>query len=734
MFAWADEDFNISPNAESRLVRGLWVSGDFFPALGVQPELGRLFSSADDYRGCGLNVAVISYQFWQTEFGGDRSVLGRKISFDAGKRSVPVIGVTPPSFFGLEVGRQFDVALPVCADAAAGDDRRDSGTTWWLTVMGRLKPGVSIERANANLRMISGAVFETTLPPDYPAISVKPYLAMKLGAIPAQGGLSKLRDDYSASLALLLTIAGLVLAIACANIANLMLARAASRSREIAVRLAIGAARWDLIRQLMAEGFLLAVAGTCGALFLARELNKFLVAFLSSDDNSTFVDLQPDWRVFLFAALLAIATTILFNLAPALQASRTQPMDALRSGTRGSTANRQRFGLRRALASSQITLSLVLTVAAISFAQSLRNLMTIKAGFQQTGILLVQTGYGAIDSAARGRISALRHDVIERMRALPGVDAAAEAGSLPVNGNNWVNRMWLDGEDDTHSRDISRGLVGAGYFQAIGTHLLAGREFDERDTLSTPNVAIVSASFLRVFGLSTNAVGRRFWIEKTPFAAQTRFEIVGVVEDSKYRDLRQDFLPVIFIPMSQFPQALLGGSVVVRSRLPLDRLTAELRSALAEANPQIMFRFSVLQTRIERSLLRERLMAFLSGLFGVLAVVLATVGLYGVVAYTTARRTNEFGIRLALGSTRANVRTLVLGEAARLLAVGLGAGLVLLWASGRLASALLYGVSADDPRILGVASALLISITLIASYLPARRATLIDPASALRQE
>jgi len=726
MFAWADEALDISGSRETRYARGVWVSGNLFDALGVRPILGRVFHEADDRRGCGLSGAVISYGFWQREFGGNASVIGRKINLN--QSAVEVIGVTPPDFFGLEVGRQFDLALPICG---AGE-RLNSGTTWWLTVMGRLKPDVTPAQADAQLQAISPGIFEATLPADYPPVSVKPYLAMRLNAIPAGGGFSNLREQYSTPLVLLLAIAGLVLLIACANLANLMLARAAAREREIAVRLAIGASRTQLIQQIMTEGLLLAIAGAVAALFLARELSRFLVSFLVSGDDWIFLDIRLDWRVFAFAASLAILTCLSFALAPALRSTRGQASDALKFGARGTTAGRERFGMRRILVAGQIALSLVLIVGALLFVRSLRNLTTLEPGFRENGILIATVDYGR--AVPDSRLPFIRRDAVERVLAIPGVLDAAETASIPINGNAWTNIMWMDEADSSRGREISRSLVGAGYFRTIGTPLVAGREFDERDTHASQNVAVVSEEFVRRFSLGANPVGEKFWIEKTPYAPQIAVEIIGVAKNSKYSDLRQDFMPVAYFPLTQFPQPLRGGSILIRSDAPLDTLTPLIRRALADASPDVQYSFSVFKTRIEQSLLRERLMAILSGVFGALAVLLASVGLYGVISYTVVRRTNEIGIRIALGASRRSVIGLVLRETAVLLIAGLGVGIAISFAAGHAVASLLFGLQASDPLTLAVAGSVLAAVAMGASYFPAYRASTVDPMIALRAE
>jgi predicted permease len=331
----------------------------------------------------------------------------------------------------------------------------------------------------------------------------------------------------------------------------------------------------------------------------------------------------------------------------------------------------------------------------------------------------------------------LRRELVEHIQAIPGVDAAAETASLPVvDGHNWINTMWMDGSDVSNGRDIFRSLVGSGYFHTIGTPLLAGREFDERDTPTSQNAAIVSEEFARVFSLGPDPVGKKFWIERTPIGgyAEIACEIVGVVKNSKYRDLRQDLVPVAYFPISQFPQPVTGFNVLIRSRVGLDALTPSVRRAISDVNPNIGYSFSVFKTRIEESLLRERLMAILSGLFGGLAVLLATVGLYGVISYTVARRTNEIGIRIALGAGKANVIGLILRETGMLLAVGLGAGVAISLAVGRAAATLLFGLEPSDPLTVAAAGAALALVAMSASYLPARRASRVDPMVALRNE
>src|SRR5579872_3411482 len=366
VFAWSRREFNISPGGEEHRVQGIYVSGEFFHTLGVAPALGRVFRPDEDRRGCGSPGVVISNAFWKREFGGDPAAIGKKLSIET--HPFEVIGMTPPEFFGLEVGRSFDVAVLVCSEALLHDQSRlELGSEWWLIAMGRLQPGWSFERTSAALRTQSSPIFHATLPAQYPPISVQDYLNFKLGAIPAGTGISYVRESYSDPLLILMTITALVLLIACANLANLMLARASVRQREIAMRLAIGASRGRLLRQLMTESLLISLLGATLGLLAAQALSRLLVSLLSTMGNTVFVNLDRDWRVPAFAGALALLTALLFGLAPALRSARTGLGDVLKSAGRGSTDSRERFGLRRLLVVFQVALSLVLVVGALLF-------------------------------------------------------------------------------------------------------------------------------------------------------------------------------------------------------------------------------------------------------------------------------------------------------------------------------------------------------------------------------
>ena len=730
IFAWGTDSVNLAPGGEVRSARMLYVSGDFFNTLGVQPALGRLFTTTDDQQGCGASGLVISHEFWQREYGGDANVIGRKLTL--ADYPFEIIGVTPANFFGMEVGRSFDLALPICAVALVrGNKNFLSGTMWWLTVTGRLKPGWSLEQANAEMHVISPGIFEAALPANYPPVSVKDYLGSELMAAPAGSGASQLREKYEQALWLLLAIAGLVLLIACANLANLLLARASAREREIAVRQALGASRGRLVRQLLAESLLLAAVGAAIGAGLAQGLSRLLVAFLSTSADPVFLDLAPDWRILGFAAGLAVLTCLLFGLAPAIRATRMEPGAVMKSGGRGMTANRERFSLRRALVVAQVALSLVLVAGALLFSRSLGNLLTVETGFRQEGVLIATVIFQRLN-VSKDRYPAFKDELLDRLRAIPGVESAA-IGMTPFRGWGGAD-IWMDGTDPQQAKGTSLSRVGPGYFKTLQVPMLAGRDFDARDRVGTPTVAIVNEAFAREFLNGESPVGRRFWVEATPGSPETVYEIVGLVRDTKYGDLREEFQPIAYYAEAQNEGAGAGAQVLIRSRVPQAETIASIKSVLNEVNPAITVSFQDFKPMIEATILRERLMATLSGFFGLLALLLACIGLYGILSYGVASRTNEIGIRMALGARSRDVLWLILREALLLVIVGVAVGLPIIFAVTRLASTLLFGLTPTDPVSLLFAALSMLAVAMVAGYLPSRRATRVDPMVALRCE
>jgi predicted permease len=732
VFAWCNGRFNLASGGEARNAEGLWVSGDFFRTLGVQARLGRLFTVEDDRRGCGSPGAVISHGFWLREYGGDPGVLGRSVTLD--DHPFPIIGVTPPGFFGVEVGRTFDVAVLLCSDPVLAGEASalDKRWYWWLAVMGRVKPGWSLERVNAHLAAIAPGAFEATLPEIYQPDMAKRYLASKLVAEAAGRGVSSLRAQYESPLWMLMSTAGLVLLIACANIANLMLVRATAREREFAIRLALGASRLRLIRQVLAESLMLAIVGTGLGAALAQVLSRSLVAFLKTGQRSLALDVPVDWRVLAFAAAVAALTCILFGLAPALRAVRTAPGAAIKAGSRGLTASRERFGVRRVLVVSQVALCLVLLVGALLFVRSLRNLLSVDPGFRPEGVMAASIALPPADYPADRR-AGVRQELLDRMRAISGIGSVSEVAIVPVSGSGWNNSVKVDGETGEY-RESYFNRVGPEYFKTMRTTLLAGREIGARDTAASTPVAIVNEAFAHRFFNGAVPIGRRFRVEPQRGEPEEVYEIVGFVRDSKYRSLRDEFRPTAFLAAAQDKQPGTYVQYAIHSRAPLQSSMTAIKQVLRQVNAKAVVQFTVMDAQIRDSLLRERLMATLTGFFGALAVLIAVVGLYGVISYMVACRRGEIGIRMALGAGRATIVRMVLREACVLVALGLAIGIGAALAAARAVGSILFGMTPSDPTTLALAVGGLAAVALAASYVPARRAAAVEPMLALREE
>ncbi len=734
VMAWSPARFNLAQGGEPRFAEGLYVNGDLFRQLGVGAVLGRTLTAADDTAACNAG-AVLSYEFWQREFGGERAVLNETVSL-AG-HVFPVIGVTPASFFGLEVGRQYDVAIPLCADRLIADDhvgRIPVRQAWWISAMGRLKPGWTVQRADANLRALSPEIMRATLPAGYrPDLAAK-FLVNTLISTESSTGFSPLRKQYEAPLWILMATAALVLLIACANLANLLLARASAREQEMAVRLAIGASRKRLIQQLLTESLVLAFLGAALGIGLAEVLSRALVTFISSSRDPLFVDVGMDWRMLGFTAGLAVCTCLIFGLMPAWRATFLAPAAVMRGGGRSTTPGRERFTMRRALVTAQVALSLVLLFGALLFVRSLHNLLSVDPGFRAEQILSVSVDFSRSPLTQQKRL-AVYGELGERLRSVPGVISVAQVDITPLSGGTWDNLVAPDDQSAAASgRTSFFNLAGPGYFKTMRTAVLAGREFDDHDTASTPKLAVVNQMFAQQFFGGANPVGHTFHLAPEAGQPEQVFQIVGLVANTKYAELREDFKPIAFFAIAQDEHPNAAATFVLRSAAPISIVSNEVRAAIGAMSSQVGVETRPLTRQMEESVLRERLMATLSGGFGALAALLAMFGLYGVIAYMVARRQKEIGVRMALGADRSSVVRLVLREAVVLLGFGLVVGIALALWLGKAAAALLFGLQARDAVSLVAAGSLLAVIALLASYWPARRAAALDPISTLRNE
>ena len=700
-----------------------------FGTLGVAPARGRLLSPEDDRPGCGAAGVVLSDAFWRSEFAGLDSAIGKELVIE--DHPVEIIGVSPQGFMGLEVGETFDIALPFCS--AADPDPKENNLTrrdlFWLKVMGRLKPGVTVMQASAELETLSPGLIQATMPTGYSNSALADYRSYQLSAYPAANGVSRLRQVYDASLWLLLGITGLVLLIACANIANLMLARASVREREMAVRLALGASRWRLIRQLLSESLVLAASGALLGIALAGAFSRSLVRLISTQGDVLQLDLSIDWRVLAFVGAVSTLTCFIFGLGPSFFSSRMAPADALKAGSRGTTAGRGRFSFQRLLVASQIAVSLVLLVGALLFLHSFWNLMRVNPGFREDGILIAYFNMDKLQLPAE-RFEPMTRQLLAEIRSVPLVESAATSTHLPFNGS-WTSGVDVDGIEGSSKFT----WVSPGYLRTLQIPLIAGRDFNDQDTSASSRVAIVSESFVREFLAGRDAIGKVIRTAPEPRYPAASYEIVGVVKDTKYAGLREQIPPPeSYAPASQFPAIGPGTSILIHSSLPLATVTAATREKVRALSPDISMEFEVLKSTIDHRLVRERMLALLSGCFGFLAILLAMIGLYGVISYIVIQRRNEIGIRMALGARGQNVVGMIVGQTLLLLLLGIAGGTILSIAATRGASSLLFGIRPTDPLTLIGASIFLAAVALIASFVPARRATRVDPIIALRYE
>jgi putative ABC transport system permease protein len=737
-FATADERFDLAGGGESRAVAGAWVSGGYFSTLGVRPAAGRLVAPADDYRGCPP-VAVVSNAFWRSAFGGSPDAVGRTLSLNG--HPFEIVGVAAAGFSGVQVGRAAEVYVPLCTMpiVQGGHDSLDDRSTWFLYIFGRRRPGMTTEDAGRRLAALAPAIFGATVPEDWPTEAKEDYRRTTLTAVPAANGYSGVRSQYRDALVALMAAVGLVLLIGCANVANLLLARASSRRHEVAVRLAIGAGRGRLVRQLLTESLLLSLLGAAVGLLLASAGMRLLVRYVvmrGERGEAVWLDLSVDGRVLAFTLVVATGTAVLFGVVPAWRSARVDPRAAMKAGERSIVEGHSRFGFGKALVVGQIALSLVLVVGAGLLLGTFRRLATLDPGFEPAGVLLasVEMGSAAIPEEELPRV---KREILERVRATPGVEAASASAFTPLSGGGWNGDISVDGFTPSGPRDheVFFNGVSDGFFSTLGAALLAGRDFGEGDVAESLPVGIVNESFMKKFFHGANPIGRRVTIEGFAGDDDKPLQVVGVVRDTPYRSMRDRGEPLVFRPLSQ-----LGGpdrpslELELRSRGAASSLIRTVSGAVGEVNGSFSIRYRTLEAQMDASLARERLLAMLSGLFGGLALLLAVVGLYGTMAYSVARRRNEIGIRIALGAARTRVMRMVLGEAGRLVGAGLLLGGAVALATTRWVAPFLFGVAPSDPATWAISALALAAVSATACALPAWRAARLDANAVLRAE
>jgi putative ABC transport system permease protein len=728
-FAWASGRVDLSPGGEVQPADALFTSGGFFSTLGVPPLLGRTFSVADDVEGGGRDglVTVISYQLWQRRFGGAGTAIGAVLPVDG----VPctVIGVMPPQFFGIEVGQPFDLVLPLATEPAIRGAQASlhHPSRLMLTAMFRLKPGQSIDAATAVLRSAQADIVGMTGEPGsrpLPAFLKDPYVL-----VPAASGTSDrsgLRRHYARPLLTVLAVVVLVLLVACVNIANLLLIRAAERRHEMSVRLALGASRWRLARPLLAESLILALLGAATGLVFAVWASRAMVSSLSTPDTRVSLWLSLDGRVLLVTASTAVLTALIFGTGPAFRASRGAPAEALTLRGPGA-GSRARIGA--SLVVVQVALSLVLVAAAGLFLSTLTRLAAIPLGFEPAALLVVDVDTARAHTDQGSRL-AFYQQLADAVAAVPGVTRAAGSSISPFSQ---ATRSPLFADPNR----VIELVVSPGYFATAGLALRSGRDFDRQDVAGGPRVVAVSEAYARRFLAGRDPL--QSIIETGPCRPPAgTCAVVGVVTDAVFGPLRSGARPAMYFPLAQSgplgPPGRTTFTLSVRSAVGSPAsLVPEVGDALRRVHPRLSFSSRPLEQDVEAALTEERLVAVLSGFFAGLGLLLSALGIYGVTAYSTARRRIEIGIRLALGATPLRIVRLVVVRMLILTAMGVYAGIgAAAWAS-RFISTLLFGIGPSDPTTLAVAAGSLIAVALVASFVPAFRASMTDPAKALRE-
>jgi predicted permease len=726
--AWSSNRFNLATGGETDLVDGLWVSGGFFDVLGVPAARGRTLAAADDVRGGGANgpVAVISSRCWQRRFGSDPGAVGRTLTIE--RVPYTIVGVTGSEFFGLDVGQTFDVAIPIGTEPLmrGAESRLDRRSNWWLQIVARLRPGQTVQGMQPMVTDLHARVRATTLPPGW---SPATYLPDGFALTAATTGVSDLRGRYRRPLLAITAVAALVLLIACVNIANLFLARARVRRQELSLRTALGASRLRLVRQLLAESLLIAAAGAVLGLAGARWASGAILASLSTSTRLVSLPIALNWHALLFTAAVTIATVLVFGVGPAFAGTRVQPNDALRAGRRV-TGERGTFRVAHLLIAAQVTLTLVLVVTAALFSRTLSSLARVPLGFEPESVLIANVTVPNELAKPEQRAELFRR-LSEASAAVPGVAGAAISETTPLSNNTWNNRVQVSAAPGAAPvSDMAYfNAVGPDWFRTYGTRVLAGREFGASDSAAGAPVAIVNQAFARIFAGGRTPIGLRVGQGDEPPR-----EIVGIVGDALYESLRAPAPPTVYIPYTQRgtppPYVSIGvraahGSAAALAKPLLGALTSQSRNVSVTLQP--------LSEHIDAALTQERVLAVLSGFFGVLGLLLAALGLYGVTSYGVHQRRTEIGIRMALGALPRGVVGLVLARVAVFVSIGIAAGVAAsLWV-GTYVSSLLYGLTPADPLSLALAIVVVIVTACAAGSIPAWRASRVDPARVLRE-
>ncbi|HEY6392692.1 MAG TPA: ABC transporter permease [Bryobacteraceae bacterium] len=748
MFCRFPYNMSVSFGGRTERVDGELVSGTYFPVLGVGAAVGRTFMPDDDQTPGGHPLAMLTYSYWKTRFGGDPSIVGKTVIVNA--RNLTVVGVARPGFNGVELGRTTQIFVPMTmkAQMTPGWDALDDRRWRWVNAFGRLKPGVTAQQAKASLQPfyhgvlemeVKDAVFRNAAPADR-----QRFLKNIIDVLPGSQGRSNLRRQLTTPLWLLMAITGGVLLIACANVANLLVAKATSRQKEIAIRLAIGAGRGRIIRQLLVESLTLSVFGGALGLLLSVWIDRLLLTFMPNQAGEGAISSNPDLRILAFTIAISVLTGIVFGLAPALQSTKPELASTLKDQVAGILGGGSQGRFRKSLVVVQVTLSLLLLVGAGLFIRSLQNLRDLGPGFPTENLVAFTVDPSLIGyDSSKAKVFYRR--LADELAAIPGVRNVGLADMRILTGNESDSGITIEaqGSKPAEKAHPYMNAIDPGYFATLGVPILAGRDFTFQDTetiqhgarqdMKVPRVVIVNDKFARRFFPGRSALGQHVGFGIAP-NTRTEMEIVGVVKDIKYTSLRDE------IPIQMFGPYIAGSHVAemtiyARSTLDASQMFSAIRAKVRELDANLpLFELRTLDQQISASLLIERLIASLSTVFGFLATLLAMIGLYGVMAYTIARRTREIGIRMALGAFQKDVLWLVMREVLVLVAIGVVAGLCAAIGLTRLVQSQLYGITAHDPMTLALATLGLAVVACAAGYIPAIRASRVDAMEALRYE
>ena len=731
---------SVSVDGHTERVDTEMVSGNYFTMLGVKPAAGRVFSSEEDDRVYqGHPVAVISYDYWVNRFAKDPQIVGKKILVN--NYPMTIVGVSAAGFAGLDPAVSPQIRVPILMKPAILPDwgwvEMENRRQRWVQVFARLKPGWTADSAQAPMQVLFHQIRENeaTLPAarDWTKYSRERFLAGTIHVVKADNGYSHLRNDFSTALIVLMCMVGLVLLIACANVANLLIARAFARQKEIAVRLSIGASRMQLVRQLMVESLLLSFAGAVGGVLLAIGLTRGLLALVPAEGNQLLIRPQPDLRILGFTLGLTVLTGVIFGLLPALRASRPDLWTTLKDAVGSIAGHGGSLFLRKGMVTAQVALSFLLLFGGGLFVRSLQNLKAKDTGFRDMENLVTFQLSPALSGYNDQRAMQFHNQLLDGIRALPGVKSATFAAVALLHGWEWDNTTAVEGHEAKDGEDMSAFMnaLSPGYFATMGIPILEGRDFNALDVKPNTKIAIVNQSFARHFFGDRSAVGRHIGQNGMPPKGKLDIEIVGVAADSLYEGPREGVRRQVFIPYYGK-----GGAVFyVRTATGSASAYAALRHEVKKQDASMpVYEMKTLSAQLDQTLLTERLIAMLSAGFGLLATLLASIGLYGVMAFAVARRTKELGLRLALGANSSSVIWLVMREVLVLLSIGLAIGIPAAFGLGRYVSTQLYGIKPHDPWIGGVTMVLLAVVAAAAGWIPAQRASRIDPILALRYD